>query len=1013
MNWGVMRRVVRVSLVFLVLFGLLGCANAAMADGITNSGDDLRTGWYPNAQITPEVVGSGTFGQLWSTPVTGQVYAQPLVATKPDGSAESVIVTTEEDNVYALNPTTGAPQWTVNLGTPWNPADIGCGDIQPYRGSTSTPVIDPTTNTVYLTHKTYDASGNAEWFMDALQIGGSDPGAELPGFPVQLSGNADNFPSLAFDAKTEDQRPGLLLMNGVVYAAFGGNCDITPWQGWIFGVSASSGQITARWADNPEGDGAGIWQSGVGLTSDGPGTLLFVTGNGGSPTVPASTSSIPDSFGESVARLNVGTGGTLSAVDFFAPFDDTQLDSYDADFGAGALVGLPPAYFGVGTSTPNLGVVVGKEGYVYLLNLQNLGGFEQGPGGGDDVVQRLGPFGGVWGRAGVWPGDGGYIYIPTSTGESAGGLFDAYKYGVTGGGAPSLSAVGSASSTFGWGSGSPVITSDGTTSGSALVWIIWSANRTGSGAQLQAYNPVPVGGTLTEVYHASIGTSTNYSMPGVGNNGDLYVGTRGGTVLAFGSPVTQPVSGSSLSFPATPTGTSSDPKTLTLTANEPVDITGISSSSSQFTTGTPSTALPASLAAEGDTISIPITFSPSAIGPAGGNLTVTTDSGTVSIPVSGTGESPSPELIGNIPLLSLGGTTVDNTLNGTVTFTNVGDAPLTISNVVLPSPPFTASGAPSVGEQLAANQSVTIEINFTPTTVGQFSDSIELDDSADGERVTIGLAGSASLPGMLQISSENVDFGNVEVGTTVSRTFTLANVGGSDVTINKSKPPFGDEFTATSALPEGTTLPPGQTPLTETVAFTPTAVGAATGDWQITGDDGSGLHQIDFTGTGVAAPGTTGTTTTTTPASTTTTTSPTPTTTTPVTVTRAVKTPRAPTVSPSVLRSAALPQAYISYTALLKRTSHFTLARAVEGRHSAGRCVATTTRNKHLSRCVRWVTVAKFTHTDRVGLNRLRLIALVSPTRLTPATYRLGSVLDASNGDPHAFITQLTIKPSA
>jgi iron transport multicopper oxidase len=174
--------------------------------------------------------------------------------------------------------------------------------------------------------------------MDAPNI---STGAERPGFPVQLSGNADNFPSLAFDPETEDQRPGLLLMNGVVYAAFGGNRDITPWQGWIFAVSASSGQITARRADNPEGDGAGIWQSGVGLTSDGPGTLLFVTGNGGSPTVPASTSSMPDSFGESVARLNVGTGGTLSAVDFFAPFDDTQLDSYDADFGAGASTRAP------------------------------------------------------------------------------------------------------------------------------------------------------------------------------------------------------------------------------------------------------------------------------------------------------------------------------------------------------------------------------------------------------------------------------------------------------------------------------------------------------------------------------------------------------------------------------------------------------------------------------------------------------------------------------------------------
>jgi hypothetical protein len=990
-----MRRVLWVSLVGLVIAGLLGCASAAMADGITNAGGDLRTGWYPNAQISPEIVGNNvsggnsTFGQLWSDTVTGQVYAQPLVATNPDGSPESVIVTTEEDNIYALDPNTGATQWTRNLATPWNPADIGCADIQPYRGSTSTPVIDPTTNTVYLTYKTY-VSGNAAWFMDARDIANGD---EEPGFPVQLSGYADNFPTLAFDAQSEDQRPGLLLMNGVVYAAFGGNCDDPPWQGWIFGVTAS-GQITARWADNPAGDGAGIWSPGVGLTSDGPGTLLFVTGNGGSPTVPASASSIPDSFGESVVRLDVGSDGTLTPVDFFAPFDDTQLDSFDADFGAGAVVGLPPAYFGT-PSTPNLAVVVGKEGYVYLLNLQNLGGFEQGPGGGDDVVQRLGPFGGVWGRAGVWPGDGGYIYIPTSSGESGGGLFDVYKYGVTGGGAPSLSAAGSAPNTFGWGSGSPVITSDGTTSGSALVWIIWSANRSGSDAQLEAYDPVPVDGVLQQVYDEPIGTSTNYSAPGVGNNGKLYVGTRDGKVLAFGSPVPEPVSGSSLTFPATPMGLSSEPQTLTLTAKEPVLITDISSSS-QFTTGTPSTTLPATVQT-GGTISIPVTFSPSETGPVGGDVTVTTDSGTVSIQLSGTGQSTTPELIGNQTTLSLGGTTVGNTLSGAVTFTNVGDASLMINSVRLPGAPFTAVGAPAVGDQLAAGQSVSVEIYFTPTAIGQFPDSIELDST--GGNVSIGLAGSASLPGVLQISSESNDFGEVAVGTTVTKTFTLSNSGGSDVTINKSKPPFGGEFTATSALPEGTTMLPGQT-LTETVVFTPTAAGAVTGEWQITGDDGSGPHQVEFTGTGVTALDTIGTTTTTTTPS-------------PVTAAQAVKRPRAPTISPSVLRGATIPQAYITYSALLERTSRFTLERAVGGRRGGGRCVGVTARNEHLATCVRWVTVATFTHADTVGVNRLRLVTLVSPTRLIPGTYRLRSVLDDSSGNPHVFITQLKIERSA
>ena len=169
-----------------------------------------------------------------------------------------------------------------------------------------------------------------------------------------------------------------------------------------------------------------------------------------------------------------------TTADFFAPFDATSLDNWDADFGSGGIVGLPNAYFGT-PSIPHLAVAVGKEGFVYLLNRDNLGGYEQGSGNGDKVVQRLGAFGGVWGRPGVWPGDGGYIYVPTSTGPTgAGGELDVYKYGVSGSGTPSLATAGAAPGMFGWGSGSPVITSDGTASGSALVWTVWSADRTGA-----------------------------------------------------------------------------------------------------------------------------------------------------------------------------------------------------------------------------------------------------------------------------------------------------------------------------------------------------------------------------------------------------------------------------------------------------------------------------------------------------------------------------------------------------
>jgi len=160
---------------------------------------------------------------------------------------------------------------------------------------TATPVIDTAANTAYLTHKTYASgtSGAARWYMDAIDLA---TGAERAGFPVALAGAAQNAPAQTFSATTQLQRPGLLLMNGVVYAAFGSHCDISPWQGWVFGVS-TAGQIRARWVSRPSGSGAGIWQAGAGITSDGTGTLLISTGNSGAPATPAPGSAPPPASG--------------------------------------------------------------------------------------------------------------------------------------------------------------------------------------------------------------------------------------------------------------------------------------------------------------------------------------------------------------------------------------------------------------------------------------------------------------------------------------------------------------------------------------------------------------------------------------------------------------------------------------------------------------------------------------------------------------------------------------------
>jgi hypothetical protein len=843
---GIALRALRLALAMCMLLAVLPAGAAASEP--TNSGDNLRDGWYPEqSTLTPQLVSGGTFGQLWSATVEGQVYAQPLLA------AGEVLVATENNKVYALDPSTGAQKWSTALtGTAWKAADIGCGDLSPNIGVTATPVVDPATNTAYMTHKAYasGSSGTVRYYMDAIDLA---TGAERSGFPVQLSGTAQNAAGQTFQPATQLQRPGLLLMNGVVYAAFGSDCDIGPWQGWVFGVS-TAGQTTARWVAVPGGNGAGIWQSGAGITSDGPGTLLVSTGNTGAPSTPVGGKTPPSSLGESIVRLTVQPDGSLKPTDFFAPFDAQKLDEGDVDFASGGITGLNGEYFGT-AAVPHLAVAVGKDGYVYLLNRDELGGFMQGTGGGDKVVQRLGPSGGVWSRPGVWPGNGGWIYIPTaSAGSGSGGSsgnLHVYQYGVSGSGQPTISLQGTSSDSFGFGTGAPVITSEGTTSGSALVWLEWMPNGTGAGAQLRAYDPVPVSGKPVLRYSAPIGTASKFATPGVGA-GRLYVGTRDGKVLAFGSPVTPPLSGPSTSFPTTTIG-SSGQRTVTLTANTALTITKLSSSSSQFVLGASTPALPASLGA-GQTLQVPVTFSPTQSGLVGATLLAETDHGAISFSLQGTGQSAVAQIEASPTVLSFGGTTVGGHLSAAATFRNVGGAPLTIEGVKLPAAPFGAIEPPEKGTTIEPGKAITIQATFDPTAEGNFNGELALETSAGTTKVT--LAGSAGTPGVLKVSSEKNEYGSVAVGATATRTFTVTNTGGTAVTITKSKPPTGGSFSATTSLSEGTSIQPGET-LTETVVFTPGGPGYSAATWPLNGDDTTGLHEIHFSGSGtVPAPGT-------------------------------------------------------------------------------------------------------------------------------------------------------------
>ena len=166
------QRSARCAVLSLLAFAL-GVVPAIAA---TNAADNLRTGWYPDQpSLTPALVSGGTFGQLFATQLNGQIYAQPLV------SNGVLFVATETNWIYGLNPNTGAIVWSRNVGTPWNPTDLGCPDLSPNIGITGTPAIDDVAGTAYFTAKTYASgtSGPAVWSMHAVAV---TSGSERPGF---------------------------------------------------------------------------------------------------------------------------------------------------------------------------------------------------------------------------------------------------------------------------------------------------------------------------------------------------------------------------------------------------------------------------------------------------------------------------------------------------------------------------------------------------------------------------------------------------------------------------------------------------------------------------------------------------------------------------------------------------------------------------------------------------------------------------------------------------------------
>src|SRR5579862_8871575 len=318
---------------------------------LTQHNDNGRTGQDLGETIlTPSNVNPSTFGKLFSMPVDGYVYAQPLYMSNVSiagGTHNVVYAATEGDSVYAFDADTGAQLWhvsvidtahgatsgetTINFQTAH---DANCTDLVPQVGITGTPVIDPSSGgTIYVEAVSKEANGTYIHRLHMIDIATGAEKSPPPGPKVitaTVPGTSDGGTTITFNALLQLNRAGLLLSNGTVYISYASHCDDKPYHGWLFAYDASTLAQNAVFISTPNGVGlGGIWMSGAGIAADSSGNVFTTTGNGNYDAT---------DYSDSILKLN---GSTMAVADYFTPFNQLDMQAKDYDLGSGGVLLLP------------------------------------------------------------------------------------------------------------------------------------------------------------------------------------------------------------------------------------------------------------------------------------------------------------------------------------------------------------------------------------------------------------------------------------------------------------------------------------------------------------------------------------------------------------------------------------------------------------------------------------------------------------------------------------------------
>ncbi len=346
----------------------------------TYHNDNYRTGWNnTETTLTPSNVNPSQFGLLATVAMDDQVDAQPLLvpnvnitAGNHQGLHNVVYVVTGNNTVYAIDANAGTILLSNHLGTPvTNP--LGCTNNGPHVGITSTPVIDASSNTLYLIAYTKGSNGNGPAYtLHALDLGSLTD--KITPAVVSASHTLTDGTSFGFNATYQRQRPSLLEANGNIYAGFGSFCDYSAnvSRGWLLGWNAATlAPLAANKLFDTQATStdsfflSSIWMSGYGLAADDSGNVVFVTGNS---DYSGTTYDGVTNIQESVIKVSPDL---TTVVDVFTPSDQGFLDEVDEDFGSGGAMVLPDQP----GSIPHLAVAAGKDGNMYFMNEDDLGGY--------------------------------------------------------------------------------------------------------------------------------------------------------------------------------------------------------------------------------------------------------------------------------------------------------------------------------------------------------------------------------------------------------------------------------------------------------------------------------------------------------------------------------------------------------------------------------------------------------------------------------------------------------------